>query len=176
MVRAGAAVRSTDASGGAVRSLRVAESTIGREPRPTGGNRAGVAARRPHHDTDPVLVGYLARIGQLTGSAQVHAVLFELSERFHRISKALPDVEINPVKPFVVRPWRHALTRFSSSLLQQQDTRGGLMSRPPNFCHPFFTAMLATVLESAFRGHRARNPKGREALERVRYLPVQCAH
>src|SRR5262245_31366885 len=62
MVRAGAAVRSTDASRGPVRSLRVDESTTGGEPRPTGGNRAGVATRRPHHDTNPLLVGHLARI------------------------------------------------------------------------------------------------------------------
>src|SRR6185503_13696355 len=67
MVRAGAAVRSTDASSGAVRSLRVAESTTGREPRPTGGHRAGVAARRPHHDTEPLLVGHLARIWPADG-------------------------------------------------------------------------------------------------------------
>src|SRR4026208_391927 len=67
MVRAGAAVRSTDASGGAVRSLRVAESTTGREPRPTGGNRAGVAAPWPHHDTEPLLVGHLARIQPADG-------------------------------------------------------------------------------------------------------------
>jgi hypothetical protein len=61
MVRAGAAGRATDASGGAVRSLRVAESTTGREPRPKGGNHAGVAAPCPHYDTEPLLVGHLAR-------------------------------------------------------------------------------------------------------------------
>ena len=62
MVRAGASVRATDASCGAVQSLRVAESTTAREPRPTGGNRAGVAAPCPHGDTEPLLVGHLARI------------------------------------------------------------------------------------------------------------------
>src|SRR6185503_12042173 len=67
MVRAGKAVRSTDASGGAVRSLRVAESTTGREPRPTGGNRDGVAAPWPHHDTEPLLVGHMAWIRPIDG-------------------------------------------------------------------------------------------------------------